>query len=699
MDNPIHKVLIANRGEIACRIIRTCKRLNISTVAVYSDSDKDSPFVKMADEAYHIGPSIALESYLNSEKIIKVAKQSGADAIHPGYGFLSENPEFADRVIQANVNFIGPRPESIRTIGDKMEAKLFITKHLQSLPLIPGYHGEDQTVERLEEEAKKIEFPVLLKAAAGGGGKGMRAVYESSQLKQEIEAAKGEALRSFGSNKLLIEKYFTSIRHVEIQIFGDKHGNVYHINERDCSIQRRHQKIIEETPSPAVDEPLRQAMTQAAVELGRKLSYVGAGTAEFILDERTKRFYFLELNTRLQVEHPITEAISGLDLVELQLLVAQGANLNTMGLLNNINFRGHAIEVRLCAEDPEDNFNPRTGTILKWSPPKDLEGVRFDTGVQDGSEISVYYDSMIAKICVHAPTRVEAVRRMEAVLKRTVIAGVTTNQSFLLSIMTNPRFHSGTFDTNFIQQENLFPPFNIQKLTSSTVAAFLLDWFTRYSQQVYLKNVPLGWRNVKWRNKRVQFTLQKQEQMVQVQYEYLGQSHSQHRFRARVLSGKEEEDQDLSLSIVMHEPKVNQQRVTSSGISGSQGLLRYEMNGAQFCFYVAEDIREINDKSIFVHDFFSGQQNEFIKLDRLKSKSTAKEDDSVAPYTTSMPCRVLKVLAPTGTRVEKNTPLLSIESMKTEIKIFSRKSGIVNMKVEENQLVNAKALLCTVDEK
>ncbi|KAI9252138.1 carbamoyl-phosphate synthase L chain, ATP binding domain-containing protein [Sporodiniella umbellata] len=653
----------------------------------------------MADEAYHIGPSVASESYLNAEKIIQIAQRSGADAIHPGYGFLSENPDFADRVMQAKINFIGPNPDSIRTIGDKMQAKLFITKNIKTLPLIPGYHGEDQSVERLEREAKQIEFPVLLKAAAGGGGKGMRAVYESSQLKEEIEAAKGESLRAFGSDKLLIEKYFTSVRHVEIQIFGDKHGNVYHINERDCSIQRRHQKVVEETPSPAVDGPLRQAMTQAAVELGRKLGYVGAGTAEFILDEKTKRFYFLELNTRLQVEHPITEAISGMDLVELQLLVAQGADLSALGSLNNIRFFGHAIEVRLCAEDPEDNFSPRTGTILKWSPPTDLEGVRFDTGVQDGSEISIYYDSMIAKIIVHAPTRAEAVRRMIAVLKRTVIAGVTTNQAFLLSIMTNLCFQSGTFDTNFIQQEKLFPAFSINQVLPSTIAAFLLDWFTRYIKQIHLKNVPSGWRNVRWRHKRVSFNLQRQSQLVQVQYDYVGNVQGRHEFKAQVVDGKEELDQELSLAVALYEPKVSQQKVTSSGIQGSQGLLRYEMNGVQFCFYVAEDIRDINDKSVYVHDFIGGQQNEFVKLDRLKSKSAAAEDDSASSYTTSMPCRVLKVLTPTGTKVEKNTPLLSIESMKTEIKIFSRKSGIVNMKVEENQLVNAKALLCTVDEK
>ncbi|OAD03007.1 hypothetical protein MUCCIDRAFT_143641 [Mucor lusitanicus CBS 277.49] len=584
ITTPIYKVLIANRGEIACRVIRTCRRLGIATVAVYSDSDENAPFVKMADEAYHIGPSIAAESYLNGDKIIAVAKRSGADALHPGYGFLSENADFADKVINAGINFIGPLPDNIRVIGDKIAAKVFITENASSIPLIPGYNGKDQSVDRLESEAKRIEFPVLLKASAGGGGKGMRAVYETSKLKEEIEAAQGESLRAFGSDQLLIEKYFESIRHVEIQIFGDKYGNVYHINERDCSVQRRHQKVVEETPSPAVDAELRAAMTSAAVELGRKLGYVGAGTAEFILDEHTKKFYFLELNTRLQVEHPITEAISGLDLVELQLLVAQGANLKELGVLDNIQYKGHAIEVRLCAEDPDNDFGPRTGVIHKWSPAdaaKYIPGVRFDTGVEDGSEISIFYDSMVAKIIVHAPTRAEAVRRMSAVLARTVIVGVTTNQKFLISIMNNPRFQSGTFDTNFIQQEKerLFPAPHINDVKNSMVAALLFDWTIRRSQQVHLKNIQTGWRNVKWRNKRIDFAVN-HGQELQIQYDYLGQpgNDKRHVFKAHVLdkaSSKAGEDvAELPIDIVLFENDLGKEVAGPRGIHGCKGLLR-----------------------------------------------------------------------------------------------------------------------------
>ncbi|KAI9487753.1 MAG: carbamoyl-phosphate synthase L chain, ATP binding domain-containing protein [Benjaminiella poitrasii] len=660
----------------------------------------------MADEAYHIGPSIASESYLNGNKLIAVAQRSGADALHPGYGFLSENADFADQVIQAGINFIGPDPDNIRTIGDKIAAKVFIQQNAPSIPLIPGYNGEDQSVDRLEQEAKRI-------ASAGGGGKGMRAVYETSKLKEEIEAAKGESLRAFGSDKLLIEKYFESIRHVEIQIFGDKYGNVYHINERDCSIQRRHQKVVEETPSPALDDDLRKSMTNAAVELGRKLGYVGAGTAEFILDEKTRKFYFLELNTRLQVEHPITEAISGLDLVELQLLVAQGANLKDLGILDNIRFQGHAIEVRLCAEDPDHDFAPRTGIIHRWSPAnatQPLPGVRFDTGVEDGSEISIYYDSMVAKVIVHAPTRQEAVRRMATVLARTVIVGVTTNQKFLISIMNNPRFQSGTFDTNFItlEEQCLFPtPKHPEDVKNSVVAALLFDWSLRRNGQVHLRNIQPGWRNVQWRHQRLNFAVGHGGREAQIQYDYLGDSENtkRHLFRAQVIdkeAAKQGEDvSELPISIVLFENDLLKEKEIASprGITGCKGLLRCTIDGSQQHFYVAEDVKDINEKSVFVHDFISGYQVELVKLDRHKSKAAASEDDRVTPYTSSMPCRILKILAPTGTVVKKNSPLLSIESMKTEVKILSRHEGVVTMRVEENQLVDARVLLCSVDEK
>ncbi|KAI8066435.1 carbamoyl-phosphate synthase L chain, ATP binding domain-containing protein [Gongronella butleri] len=702
---PIYKVLIANRGEIACRVIRTCQRLGIATVAVYSDSDENAPFVKLADEAYHIGPSIAAESYLVGAKLIDVAKRAGADALHPGYGFLSENADFAQQVLDAGINFIGPTPDSIRAIGDKIAAKVFIQNHANTIPLIPGYNGDDQSVDRLVQEAKRMDFPVLLKASAGGGGKGMRAVYDPSQLNSEIEAAKGEALRSFGSDRLLIEKYFESIRHVEIQIFGDKYGNVYHINERDCSIQRRHQKVVEETPSPAVDSALREAMTSAAVELGRKLRYEGAGTAEFILDEKTKKFYFLELNTRLQVEHPITECISGLDLVELQLLVAQGINLDDAGLLKNLQFQGHAMEVRLCAEDPDHDFAPRTGTIYKWKP-AELPGARYDTGVQDGSEISIYYDSMIAKVIVHAPTRAQAVRLMSQALSRSVILGLTTNQKFLLRIMQNARFQSGTFDTNFIQQEKaaLFPEVTVDAIQPSAVAATLFDWSIRRAQRVHLRNVGSNWRNVPWRRPQVRYRLG-DEQHVCVTYLHQDneQRNAKDNFQCAVQftnGEKPGENRDLELPLnttLVATDLVGKELTGPRGIQGAHGLLRLTINGSQRVFYVAQIVHDVDNKNFFVHDFVQGYPTEYAKVDRLASKQEGGDDDRVTPYTSSMPCRILKVLAPSGTVVKKNDPLLSIESMKTEVKVLSRHEGIVKMHVQEEQLIDARVLLCQVD--
>ncbi|KAI8061501.1 carbamoyl-phosphate synthase L chain, ATP binding domain-containing protein [Gilbertella persicaria] len=687
MNKSIYKVLIANRGEIACRVIRTCKRLGIATVAIYSDSDQHALFVKMADEAYHIGPSIASESYLNGQKIIEIAQQSGADALHPGYGFLSENADFAQQVIDAGINFIGPLPDTIRTIGDKIAAKVFIAQHVPSIPLIPGYNGEDQSVERLEKEARQIEFPVLLKASAGGGGKGMRTVYDASRLKEEIEAVQGESLRAFGSDKLLIEKYFESVRHIEIQIFGDRYGHVDHINERDCSIQRRHQKIMEETPSPAMDPSLRMAMTTAAVELGRQLGYLGAGTVEFILDEKTRKFYFLELNTRLQVEHPITEAISGLDLVELQFLVAQDTHLSELHL-DTIAYQGHAIEVRLCAEDPDDDFSPRTGTIQAWRPSTSITGVRFDTGVQDGSEITVFYDSMIAKIIVHAPTRSEAIRSMIAALTNTVVMGITTNQKFLIQLLKHPCFCQGMFDTHFIRLERsyLFPAFDLDQVKPSIMAALVFHWHMRHHQHTPLHHIQSGWRNVPWRHQQIDFDINGTH--IHVAYDCIGHTELKAWLEAS------------SITLRVLETHLSQPLVRLYGIQGAQGLLRCTIQASQHHFYVAEQVRDVNDKSIFVHDFSLGYPTELIKIDRFKSHTaTGTEDDRVTPYMSSMPCRILKVLTPSGTMVKKNTPLLSMESMKTEIKILSRHEGVVTIHVEENQLVDARVLLCSVDKK
>ena len=421
------KVLITNRGEIACRVIRTCKRLGIATVAVYSDADRHALHVQMADEAIYIGAAKAAESYLNMDHILAAAKQTGAEAIHPGYGFLSENSEFARRCQKAGVVFIGPSPDSMDAMASKSAAKALMEK--AGVPVTPGYHGEDQSVKKLEAEAKRMGFPLMIKATAGGGGKGMRVVRAVKEFQDTLAGAKREARNAFADDRVLLEKYIPQPRHIEFQVFGDRHGNVVHLFERECSLQRRFQKVVEETPSPFLDENTRKKMGEAAVAAAKAVNYINAGTIEFIVGA-DKSFHFMEMNTRLQVEHPITEEITGLDLVEWQLRIAAGETLPFSQ--NQIRQRGHAIEVRLYAENVEKGFLPVTGRIETIHLPQG-EGTRVDTGVRDGDEISIHYDPMIAKITVRGKDRAEAVKRLQQALARTAVFGLTDRKSTRLN--------------------------------------------------------------------------------------------------------------------------------------------------------------------------------------------------------------------------------------------------------------------------
>ena len=447
----IQSLLIANRGEIACRIIRTARRLGIRTVAVYSDADAKALHVREADEAVHIGPSAARESYLIGEKIIAAAKATGAEAIHPGYGFLSENAGFAQSVIDAGLVWVGPKPSSIVAMGLKDAAKERMIA--AGVPVTPGYLGEDQNPDRLKAEADAIGYPVLIKAVAGGGGKGMRRVDAAADFADALQSCQREAASSFGDDRVLIEKYILSPRHIEVQVFGDTHGDVVHLFERDCSLQRRHQKVIEEAPAPGMPEAMRAAMGQAAVEAARAVGYVGAGTVEFIADGSAglspDKFWFMEMNTRLQVEHPVTEAITGQDLVEWQLRVASGERLPL--LQDNLAINGHAVEARLYAEDPEKGFLPSTGKLhaLEFGT---ADGVRIDTGVEEGAEVSPFYDPMIAKVIAHGATRDEALDRLGEALGGTVVAGPRTNVTFLKALTEADGFREGDFDTGFIDR-------------------------------------------------------------------------------------------------------------------------------------------------------------------------------------------------------------------------------------------------------
>ena len=441
------KILIANRGEIACRVIKTARRLGIKTVAVFSDADRGARHVAMADEAVHIGGSAARDSYLVVEKILDAAKRTGAQAIHPGYGFLSENAGFAEACARAGIVFIGPPPAAIRAMGSKSEAKKIMEK--AAVPLVPGYHGDDQSPELLAKEAERIGFPVLIKASAGGGGKGMRVVEAAAKFADALAGAKREAKASFADDHVLVEKYLTRPRHIEIQVFADTHGNCLYLFERDCSIQRRHQKVIEEAPAPNMDPARRKQMGEAAVAAAKAIGYVGAGTVEFIANQDGS-FYFMEMNTRLQVEHPVTEMITGQDLVEWQLVVAAGGAMPLTQ--EQLRIEGHAVEVRLYAEDPARNFLPSTGTLVHLRLPQENAHVRVDTGVREGDTVTPFYDPMIAKVIVHDRDRTSAMRRMAALMGETEVVGVATNAALLKALCAHPAFVGGEVDTGFIER-------------------------------------------------------------------------------------------------------------------------------------------------------------------------------------------------------------------------------------------------------
>ncbi len=449
------KILIANRGEIACRVAATAKRLGVRTVAVYSDADAGAKHVAVCDEAVHIGGSAPAESYLRWERIIEAAKATGAQAIHPGYGFLSENEAFADACAKAGLVFIGPPASAILAMGLKAESKRLMEK--AGVPLVPGYHGADQDPALLQREADRIGYPVLIKASAGGGGKGMRVVEQSADFAAALASCQREAVSSFGDAAVLIEKYVTRPRHIEIQVFGDTHGNCVYLFERDCSVQRRHQKVLEEAPAPGMTPALRKQMGDAAVAAARAVNYVGAGTVEFIVEQRDgqMRFFFMEMNTRLQVEHPVTEAITGLDLVEWQLRVAAGEPLPLKQ--EQLRIHGHAIEARICAENPDKQFLPATGVLQVYALPEcsefSVSPVRIDSGVRQGDAISPYYDSMVAKLIVHGDTREQALSRLDAALAATRIVGLQTNVQFLRHVLASRSFAQADLDTALITRE------------------------------------------------------------------------------------------------------------------------------------------------------------------------------------------------------------------------------------------------------
>lgn len=474
------RILIANRGEIALRVMRTCKEMGIETIAVFSEADRKAPFVKYADFAECIGPAPSAQSYLNMDKIIEVAKKYRADGIHPGYGFLSENPVFAEKVTQAGIKFIGPSAEAIRIMGSKIEAKKAAKRY--NVPLVPGTEEAIQSLDEAIEIAKQTGFPLLIKASAGGGGKGMRIVHNAEELPEQLQRAISEAQAAFGDGSVFIERYITNPKHIEIQILADEHGNYVYLFERECSIQRRHQKVIEEAPSPVIDQETRKAMGECAVMVAKSCNYTGAGTVEFIYEGQGK-FYFLEMNTRLQVEHPVTEMITGIDLVKEQIEIARGKKLSFKQ--DDLKINGHAIEVRVYAEDPSNKFLPDIGKLHVYKVPGG-PGVRVDDGFEEGMEIPIYYDPMIAKLIVHAPDRKQAINKMIRAINDYKIAGISTTLGFCKFVLQHPEFQNGNFTTHFV--DKYFDPASLQNNDEAiNESAAILSAWIYHNKSAFLK--------------------------------------------------------------------------------------------------------------------------------------------------------------------------------------------------------------------
>jgi len=656
LSTTIQKILIANRGEIARRIMKTCRKMGISTVAVYSDADAGMPFVAEADEAIRLGGAPSSESYLRIDKILDAAARTKTDAIHPGYGFLAENAGFAEACIEAGVIFIGPTPGAIRAMGSKREAKALVEK--AGVPVIPGYDGSSQDPKVLASEAIKVGFPVLLKASAGGGGKGMKLVRREAELPDAIASAAREGQSSFGDGSLLVERYIEDPRHVEIQILGDSYGNLIHLNERECSIQRRHQKIIEETPSLALDAVLRNRMGEAAVSCGRAIGYQNAGTVEFILAP-DRSFYFLEVNTRLQVEHPITECVTGLDLVEEQILIAQGEPLRLSQA--SVPFEGAALEVRLYAEDPSAGFLPQSGTVVDWHLPP-AEGLRVDSGVEAGSEVGIHYDPMLAKIITSGETRSLALQRMRRALRSLSVQGVTTNRELLIRVLDHRAFVAGEIDTHFIDRhlrDALSEGASLPDMRRAAIAAALAEQQERDRARLIVPAIPSGWRNNYHTPQSIDFGIGDGE--IRVEYRHLGGD------RFVVWTGEDEREVQV---ISWNEPRLILE----------EGSHRWH---ARVCF---------DGERAYVHT--SELNVGLVRKPRFPDKTRAiPAGGCIAP----MPGKVIELRVTEGDSVQTGQVLLIMEAMKMEHSVTAPQSGTVTqVSVALGDQVDADALLVVV---
>jgi 3-methylcrotonyl-CoA carboxylase alpha subunit len=639
------KILIANRGEIACRVAATARRMAIQTVAVYSDADAGAKHVAACDEAVHIGGSAPGESYLRWERIIEAARATGAEAIHPGYGFLSENEEFARACVKAGLIFIGPPASAIQAMGLKAESKQLMEK--AGVPLVPGYHGSDQDPALLQREADRIGYPVLIKASAGGGGKGMRGVDKSEDFAAALASCRREAINSFGDDAVLVEKYAQRPRHIEIQVFGDSQGNYVYLFERDCSVQRRHQKVLEEAPAPGMSEALRREMGEAAVAAARAVHYVGAGTVEFIVEQLDgkMKFYFMEMNTRLQVEHPVTEAITGLDLVEWQFRVAAGEPLPLKQA--QLKIHGHAIEARICAENPDKQFLPATGTLQVYRQPACTRferadgGVRIDDGVREGDAISPYYDSMVAKLIVHGDTREDALARMDQALGEFHIVGLQTNVQFLRHVVASESFAKADLDTALIQREAAVL-FEQEKIGAPLAMAGAIA-FTLLQEKALETADPFsrrdGWRSHGPVSRSFEFEFHGQPHKALLTYQHDGSLHL-------ALDG-----QLMSLHI---EPAADGLLVT---LNGQRSHLQVYRLGEQLHLFSADGATQIT------------------VIDPLAHAGEAQQE--AGRLTAPMPGKVLSFAVQAGDKVSRGQALAIMEAMKMEHTIAAPADGVV----------------------
>ncbi|MFZ2824627.1 acetyl/propionyl/methylcrotonyl-CoA carboxylase subunit alpha [Hydrogenophaga sp.] len=642
------KILIANRGEIACRVAATARRMGVRTVAVYSDADASAKHVAACDEAVHIGGSAPKDSYLQWQRILDAAKATGAQAIHPGYGFLSENEAFANACAEAGLVFIGPPASAIQAMGLKAESKRLMES--AGVPLVPGYHGADQDPHMLQHEADRIGYPVLIKASAGGGGKGMRAVEKAEDFAAALASCKREAINSFGSDAVLVEKYAQRPRHIEIQVFGDTHGNCVYLFERDCSVQRRHQKVLEEAPAPGMTPELRQQMGLAAVAAARAVNYVGAGTVEFIVEQPPEggmRFYFMEMNTRLQVEHPVTEAITGLDLVEWQLRVASGEPLPLTQ--EQLHIDGHAIEARICAETPDNQFLPATGRLDVYRKPActsfERGAVRVDDGVREGDAISPFYDSMVAKLIVHGRTRAEALARLDAALAQTRIVGLSTNVQFLRHVVASPSFAQANLDTALIPREAgvLFhqDKVGLNLAVAAAVAQTLLAERASEGKDPFSRRD--GWRPHGLTVRR--FDFEYQGEALQASLTYL---------------------HDGALQLALGE---------ASGLLAFDALPAENGTLMDLRFMGQRQTVQTWQREEVVHVFCDLGATTIIEIDALAHAGEAAHD--VGRLTAPMPGKVVSFSVKAGDVVKKGQPLAVMEAMKMEHTIAAPADGTV----------------------